>query len=258
MRNKVLLVGIDGVRRDVLERIATPHIDAIAKRGGRKAIDIDERCRTISGPMWTTILTGAFPERHGVEDNRHPPESRVPDVFSRLAMAGKIHMPIAATSWPPLTSRAGCGPIIDPSLVRVYTAPLVKEDFEAYFEGDIKVRDAAVEFLSIAEVDAAFVYFGLVDEVGHSEGVGHSYAKALQRCDEHVGIVMEALSARADRDDWSVVVTTDHGHVDAGGHGGSSAGECEIWALSDSEPLLSLITGPQDIAAAIESVYGRD
>lgn len=255
MSRKVLLIGIDGVRRDALESAPTPHIDALAQRGGRIAIDIDERCHSVSGPMWSTVLTGAFPEQHGVHDNTQLPELRLPDVFSRLVKAGKAHTPVAATSWAPLTSRVGCGPIVDPALVRVFTAPLVQEDTREYAVGDTSVRDAAVAFLSNPQVDAAFVYFGQVDAVGHAEGVGESYAQAIQRCDAHVGAVLAALSDRADRADWTVLLTTDHGHVDAGGHGGRTPEECEIWAVSDNSSLLAGITGSQDIAAAIESVY---
>ncbi|MGO3147816.1 MAG: alkaline phosphatase family protein [Leucobacter sp.] len=255
MSKKVLLIGIDGVRRDALEQATTPHIDAIAQRGGRVAIDIDERCHTISGPMWSTVLTGTFPEEHGVHDNIEQPAERTPDVFSRLVTAGKIQMPVAATSWPPLTSRVDCGPIVNPSLVRAFTAPLVVEDFDTYVPGDITVRDAAVEFLGIAEVDAAFVYFGQVDIVGHYDGIGESYTQAIERCDAHVGTVMSALSARADWADWIVVLTTDHGHLDTGGHGGRTPEECEIWAASDSAELLAGVTGSQDIAGAIERVY---
>ena len=255
MSKKVMLIGIDGVRRDSLEQARTPHIDAIAERGGVVAIDIDESCHTISGPMWTTLLTGVSPAEHGVYDNVEQPAKRIPDVFSRLVTAGKATMPVAAASWPPLTSRVDCGPIVNPSLVRSFAAPLVVENLDTYMPGDITVRDAAVEFLGITDVDAAFVYFGQVDIVGHHEGIGESYIQSIERVDELVGTVMAALDARDDRGDWIVVLTTDHGHVDAGGHGGRSPEECEIWAVSDSAELLAEIAGPGDIAGAIERAY---
>lgn len=129
------------------------------------------------------------------------------------------------------------------------------ENIDTYVPGDITVRDAAVEFLGITDVDAAFVYFGQVDVVGHHEGVGESYIQSIERVDELVGTVMAALDARDDRDDWIVVLTTDHGHIDAGGHGGRSAEECEIWAVSDGADLLAEIAGPGDIAGAIERAY---
>ncbi|MFC5337240.1 alkaline phosphatase family protein [Leucobacter denitrificans] len=256
MTKKVLLFGLDGVRRDSLEQASTPHIDAVAERGGRTAIDIDERCHTVSGPMWSTILTGAFPEEHGVHDNIQQPTMRVPDVFSRLVTAGKAKHPVAAASWPPLTSRVECGPIVNPSLVRAFAAPLRVETPEIYIPGDVMVRDAAIELVGVPEVDGGFVYFGQVDTVGHTEGIGTSYLKAIERCDEHIGSVLNALAARGDRDEWIVVITTDHGHLDTGGHGGRTFEECAVWVVSDSDELLSRITGPQDIASAIEHAYG--
>nr|VDG64663.1 Uncharacterised protein [Streptococcus thermophilus] len=33
-------------------------------------------------------------------------------------------------------------------------------------------------------------------------------------------------------EDWLVVITTDHGHLDAGGHGGDSPEERASWAIA--------------------------
>lgn len=254
--SRVLLIGIDGVRPDMLVRAETPNLDALAALGGFKEMQIDDRGISISGPMWSTILTGTWPSEHGVMDNHDEPAQRVPDVFTRLRRAGASHMPVAVASWPPLTSRTGCGPVIDPSEVRTYTAPLVSEHAEDYIEADRAVRDTAVAWLGLAEVDAAFVYFGIVDEIGHSHGVGRPYTEAIQLVDSQVGDVLRVLGGRADRAAWAVLVTTDHGHLDAGGHGGRTLEECAVWALSDRAELLAQIHAPNDLSPAIERLYG--
>lgn len=251
MSTKVLLIGIDGVRRDVLQRIAPPHLTALAARGGFRALHIDARGHTVSGPMWSTLFTGTYPAVHGVHNNATPPATRVPDVWSTLVAAGHLVAPFAATSWPPLSSRVGCGPLIDPAQVRAFTAPLVREDHEAYAVGDAQVCDAAIALLGLPETDAAFVYFGQVDEVGHHLGVGEAYETAIRTCDALVGEVLAALDARPDRAQWIVAVTTDHGHTDAGGHGGRSPAECETWVLSDSAAFVAQVTAPHELAPAI-------
>lgn len=254
--SRVLLLAIDGVRPDVLEQAITPNLDALAARGGFKPMRIGDEGITISGPMWSTILTGAWPAEHGVTENTLEPVQRVPDVFTRLRRAGASRMPVALASWPPLTSRTGCGPVIDPNEVRAYAAPLVTEHADDYFDADQQVLGAAIEWLGVPEVDAAFVYFGIVDEIGHSLGIGSSYREAIELVDSQIGELLSALDERKDRADWCVLVTTDHGHVKAGGHGGRSPEECAIWAISDNAEVLAQIDAPNEIAAAIERVYG--
>lgn len=255
MNTRVLLIGIDGVRRDVLQRIAPPHITALAAQGGLRALTIDARGTTISGPMWSTLLTGTYPAEHWVYDNVHPPARRTRDVWSQLVDSGHLHAPFAAASWPSLTSKEGCGPIIDPSQVRSFTAHMAAEDQAAYVSGDAQVRDAAVALLHRPETDGAFVYFGLADETAHAVGVGVAYEAAIRACDVYVGEVLAALDARPDRSQWVVAVTTDHGHVAAGGHGGQSPEECDIWLASDSAEFLSEVTAPHELAPAIARVY---
>ena len=164
-------------------------------------------------------------------------------------------MPVALASWPPLTSRAGCGPIINPQNVRCYTEPTVREDIAEYQIGDENVMRAAIRYLGVPEVDGAFVYFGLVDEVGHAHGVGDEYEKALQQVDRQFGEVLRALDQRADRDQWMVMVTTDHGQTESGSHGGDSSAECSVWVICSDDSALTRIHKPSDIARTIAWVY---
>lgn len=252
---RVLLIGIDGVRTDILNRLDLPHLDRLRVEGGLREMTIDEDDVSISGPMWSTILTGKSRSAHGVENNADVPATRVPDVFTQLVDQEALAMPVALASWPPLTSRAGCGPIINPQKVRCYTEPLVREDITEYQVGDEKVMHAAVRYLGVPQVDGAFVYFGLVDEVGHAYGVGDEYEQALQQVDRQIGEVLRALERRADRERWLVLVTTDHGQTESGTHGGTSPAESSVWVISNDESALSQIQTPSDIAPTIALAY---
>ena len=252
---RVLVIGIDGVRTDIVNRLELPHLDGLRVQGGFREMTIEEDDISISGPMWSTILTGYSRSAHGVDNNQDAPVTRAPDVFSQLLDQGALAMPVALASWPPLTSRAGCGPIIDPQMVRCYTEPVVREDIAEYQVGDANVMHAAVRYLGVPEVDGAFVYFGLVDEVGHACGVGEEYQKALQQVDRQIGEVLRALDQRADRDQWIVMVTTDHGQTESGTHGGNSPAECSVWVICNDQSILSHIHKPSDIAPTIARAY---
>ncbi len=54
----VLVVGIDGVRLDLLAELDTPHLDELADAGFLAPVEIDEATPTMSGPCWATIATG--------------------------------------------------------------------------------------------------------------------------------------------------------------------------------------------------------
>ena len=67
------------------------------------------------------------------------------------------------------------------------------------------------------------VYFGAVDETGHKHGFHPDvpqYVAAIEQVDEHVGEVLTAMRSRPnfEREDWLVVVSTDHGGKGTG-HG---------------------------------------
>ena len=67
--SRVLVIGIDGVRLDVLRSVSTPHIDALAAEGFLAPVRIDDATPTWSGPCWATIATGVSADKHGIMHN---------------------------------------------------------------------------------------------------------------------------------------------------------------------------------------------
>ena len=65
---KVILIGIDGVRPDVLAEVPTPNLDALGATGTFTA-RTQTTTPSVSGPSWSSMLTGVWPEKHGVTDN---------------------------------------------------------------------------------------------------------------------------------------------------------------------------------------------
>lgn len=69
----VLVIGIDGVRFDILSEVPTPAIDTIAEQGFLQPLRVNDAGPTISGPSWSTITTGVLApaaRRRGVADHR--------------------------------------------------------------------------------------------------------------------------------------------------------------------------------------------
>ena len=224
-RTHLLLVGIDGLRLDVLDLGRLPALRRMLD-GACSRMTMPEP--TISGPCWSTLLTGASVQEHGVVDNRFI-GSRLalhPDLLTLAFLADPTRTTFAAAAWPPLVDPAGVGPVIRTrdDQRRVERHRVVVRDGETYGYRTTDAEVAVVATVAVAGAgpDVSFVYFSSVDEAGHLFGArSPQYAEAAARVDDHLARLLGAVESRAAAGErWLVAVTTDHGHLDAGGHGG--------------------------------------
>src|SRR4029077_11998956 len=84
------------------------------------------------------------------------------------------------------------------------------------------VTEVAAAVLAGQAPRVSFVYLGAVDFAGHATGSGAVCRAARRAADEGVGRLVATVRARPSgpAEDWTIVVVTDHGHLDEGGHGG--------------------------------------
>jgi predicted AlkP superfamily pyrophosphatase or phosphodiesterase len=228
----VLVIGIDGIRPDVLAGADTPHLDALVAHGVL-ADDAETDAPTLSGPGWSSMLTGVWPEKHRVFENRLAGNAYAadPDFLTRLERADARRHTLAVASWPPLVTARDGGPLIGDA---VDERVLVDGERLGYDIADWKVVATAVRRLRRGEVDAAFVYLGWPDVVGHARGTGAAYRAAIEVADRQVGKLLDALRARPGyaEERWLVLIGTDHGRLADGEHGGDSAEERRIFLLA--------------------------
>ena len=89
---------------------------------------------------------------------------------------------------------------------------------------DQEVFEDSIRTIRETGPDISFVYFCGVDEAGHKHGSLESpYFDAVERIDSYLKELHKAVIARDE--EWLLIVVTDHGHRDEGGHGGDSAQE---------------------------------
>jgi predicted AlkP superfamily pyrophosphatase or phosphodiesterase len=217
--HRVLIIGIDGCRPDALEAAETPHIDSLAANGTWfEGTDIRQPVRkddanTVSGPGWSNLLTGVWPDKHGIIDNKFktPNYDRYPHVFARIKEARPKGYTASYSSWPPIARTITRGadeavnfPAKDP------------EDLAGYVQGDVEASAAAIQCLKARDPDCLVLYLGQVDETGHKFGFHPNvaeYIASMERVDTHIGDVMAAVRNRtnAKHEDWLTIVCTDHG-----------------------------------------------
>lgn len=254
-RRRILLVGLDGLRIDLaVDAGLMPTLAWLANTGSRHRMVVAPP--TLSGPSWATILTGATIAEHGVTDNQFfgARLSRTPDLLSRAFYADTRRTTFAAASWPPLVDPAGFGPIIHERAEqhRAGQHRVVIRDGETrgYVPLDAEMVEHSVWALRHDTPDVCFTYLCDADESGHLYGP-HSpeYAGSLARLDAHLARLaseVERLAAEGG-DDWLLAVTSDHGHVDGGGHGGDSPIERESFVVL-SRPGREPLGWPAEIA----------
>ena len=231
---KVLLIGIDGVRPDVLAEVATPHIDALVQEGWYTAA-ARTTTPSVSGPSWSSMLTGVWPEKHGVTNNSFMGRNyaQYPSFLTRVEAVRPELATFAALDWLPLAELLDDpGPVL-PAAIDV--REVVNGYDLGWAEADGEIAARAARHLSEADPDAMFVYFGNPDETSHRHvSIGAEYRDAIALSDSQVGMVVDAMRARptyAD-EDWLVLISTDHGRRPDGGHGGDSPEEMIIFILA--------------------------
>lgn len=227
--DKVLVIGIDGVVLDRIKAADAPNLKGLMAQGltARNTLYASPMAATSSGPGWSTIATGVWPDKHGVKDNSFTGKNYAayPDFLTRIENTRPALNTYAAADWEPITSTDAGGPIFS---AKVDKRLSLKGDRDGYGSEDPKIATAASAELRDQNPDAAFVYFGQVDGAGHSYGAAsQQYLDAIGRVDALVGQVLTAVQNRPSyaQENWKVLVTTDHGHTDAGGHGGSTIQE---------------------------------
>jgi predicted AlkP superfamily pyrophosphatase or phosphodiesterase len=221
-RSKVLIVGIDGLILDsAIKSERAPHLTYLQNNSYFVETEVD--MPTVSGPSWSTLLTGKRQDVHKVTSNKFLAHNlaEAPDVLTRARTSNPSLTTYAAAGWPPLIDPNDVGPVIaDQGHIRFFN----DGETLGYLQVDKEVLDHSLKTLKEIGPDISFVYFCGVDEAGHKFGaVETPYFDAIARIDGYLKQLHEILRER--NEEWVLVVVTDHGHRDEGGHGGDSPQE---------------------------------
>lgn len=240
--NHVLLIGTDGTN---LSKILEYTYDDPAS-GFRTLIDEGVTGAgsivghtTISGPSWSTVLTGAWDTKTGVINNIFDPApyDSWPTVFNLI----EYHQPSVDTAivanWRYMNDIAAAGGY--PADVNQFV-----EFDTSWLDTDDLVAQATIDLInatSAADSTFIFSYQVGVDEEGHTYG-GDSpeYEAAVINTSENIKAILNAIDAwelANPGQEWTVITTTDHGHQPQPGfgHGFQSPAETSTFVIFDLE-----------------------
>ncbi|MCS6936905.1 MAG: ectonucleotide pyrophosphatase/phosphodiesterase [Candidatus Bipolaricaulota bacterium] len=194
----LVVVVIDGLRPDALQRARTPHIDRLWQ-SGLYSWTAQTVMPSTTLPAIASLLSGVPPERHGIEWNYWAPERgriAVPTIFT-IAQAEKI-------STVAFVSKRKLEHLFGPE------TPLFVINNDARH-----VITAATGYMAEHRPRLVFVHLSDVDEVGHRHGwMTLQQLQAIERVDEALGLLLASLEELQMLDNSVIIVTSDHG-----GHG---------------------------------------
>ena len=223
---KVLVIGMDGTRWDRLRAAMragrAPNLARLARQGFARSsrLDYGPGVLTISEVGWSSVASGVWPGKHGVNGtkaNRDPLQATKNGFLDFLTRAEQGRPELStfiASDWDNLGLAQNGGPIFGTAMDANFAARVTVETLAAWDAGDEQVTRAAVRYLRNGNPDVGFAYLGVVDETAHLAGSAtSSYDRAIARTDRRVGRLLRAISSRASYpfESWTVLVTTDHG-----------------------------------------------
>lgn len=270
---KTLFVVVDGIPADVIERVSTPGIDAVAAKGSYQRayvggeIGMPTESPTVSAVGYMSLLTGTWSNKHNVRANYGiEPNYAFWDIF-RVAkyQARAITTGLFSTWTDNRTILMGDGLEAAGGYKFDFVADGYENDpafapalevVERIQAVDLHVTTLAAKTLLESAPDLSWVYLQHTDDIGHRDGDSPSMDFAVRWVDARVSELWGAVQARSQQfvgEDWLVIVTTDHGRTSSNGkgHGGQSDRERTIWIASNSPRMVS----PAERSAAIVDIY---
>jgi predicted AlkP superfamily pyrophosphatase or phosphodiesterase len=211
----VIVISIDGLRADALERFGATTLLGLA-RGGSHTLAARTILPAKTLPSHTSMLTGVEPAVHGVtwnsllddpddpyDDRREPDSLRVPTVF-RLARD-------AGLSTAAFFSKAKFGFLRTPGSLDYAQAP--RSTWWPW--GTQRTSEDAAWYIRHRRPNLVFVHLGEPDYAGHTIGwMTAAYGENVRIADRGVRRIVEAADEAFGAGGYTLLVTADHG-----GHG---------------------------------------
>jgi predicted AlkP superfamily pyrophosphatase or phosphodiesterase len=218
----LILISFDGYRADYIERGLSPNLSMLAKDGVH-AQALRPAFPTLTFPNHYTIVTGLYPDHHGIVNNR------MVDPVSGKRFVYNDHNMISDPSWwggEPLwvsTERQGkhAATMFWPgSDVEIEG---VRPDYWMPFNSKITPEarvDQALAWLDLPagkRPDFITLYFEQTDHEGHQHGPDSKEVDtALHEVDVALGRLLDGLKQRGIYETANLVIVSDHGQTASG------------------------------------------
>ncbi|HTL10439.1 MAG TPA: alkaline phosphatase family protein [Chitinophagaceae bacterium] len=270
-KRKTVFIIVDGIPADVIEKLPLPQLASIAQQGGYTRSYVGgkkgtySQTPTISAVGYNSVLTGVWVNKHNVWDNDiAAPNYHYPTIFRLFKEQYPAGKTAIFSSWQDNRTK-----LVGDKLPATGNLPIdisydglehdslhfphdKQRDFMQRIDDSVSARAAAV--IRSAAPDLSWVYLEHTDDMGHMYGDSPQFYNAVVAADRRIGEIWKAIQFRQQqyKEDWLIIVTTDHGRDAATGkgHGGQSDRERDSWIYTNAKNLNEQFHAPQ--AAAVD------
>ncbi len=219
----VIVIGVDGMSPDGIQKAHTPMLDSMMQKGastmyGRAVLP------SSSSPNWASMIMGADTEQHGITSNGWEKfDHQLPPVVA----TSNGTFPSIFTLFKDQQPEAHIGTIYDwDGFGRLFEKSDVDFDIDGDHE-DGTTKDA-IDYIKKHTPDFTFIHLDHVDHAGHSMGHGSlEYYKSVQKADSLIAEIVASTKEAGMYKKTLFIVTSDHGGLGFG-HGGESLAEMKI------------------------------
>jgi len=251
---KTVFIIADGIPADVIESLKLKNVNCISNEGTYKRMHVGgdkgayNETPTISAVGYNSLLTGTWVNKHNVPDNDiKAPNYNYQNIFRLLKTQYPEKKTAIYSSWTDNRTKLMGHQLPAAGNLQVdfykdgYELDTVRfkhnrqRDFMHQIDEQV-ITDAVAGIKNDAP-DLSWIYLEYTDDMGHMYGDSPQFYKAIEMLDVQLGKVYDAIEYRKKnfREDWLLVITTDHGRdeKDGKGHGGQSARQRNTWMLSN-------------------------
>lgn len=211
MSNKVILIVIDGMRKDRFQEAHTPFLDGL-RRNGTEFMQMETVYPARTVVCFSSMMTGTYPREHGITSNMvWRLGVKVETVFDALRKIGKKGRLL------------GIAHLIDAMGDDVESVTAVMHNDEA----DDHIIKRAMLIMEEQNPDFLMVQLIATDQTGHSRGSLYSeYREKIEEADRLIAQFVGWLTEKGMMENTTLLICADHGQSDGiGGHGHLDEGE---------------------------------
>ncbi|WP_108669377.1 alkaline phosphatase family protein [Peribacillus acanthi] len=211
INQKVIVLVIDGMRKERFYEAKTPFLDYL-KENGTEYTNMETVYPARTVVCFTSMFTGTYPFEHGITSNMvWKLGIKVESIFDSLRKVGKKGRLL------------GIAHLVDSMGEDVETVTAVMHKDEA----DRNIIERAKHIMKQQDPDLMIVQLIGTDQIGHSRGVLYDeYIEKIEEADALLKEYVDWLREEGKLENATIVVCADHGQADGiGGHGHLDEGE---------------------------------
>ena len=196
MKNKVILISIDGMRPDGLLACGNNYVRELEKNCAYTYTG-QSMNPSVTFPCHFSMAHSVTPQRHGILTNTYVPEVRpVLGIFEKIKNAGGVSAMFYG--WEPLRDIASPGALKFATYINAYMME----------SSDTALTEEALRITKEHKPDFVFLYMVETDEKGgHDNGwMSEEYLRRISIAIDNTKRVIEEFG-----DEYSVIIMADHG-----------------------------------------------